>query len=81
MRAGIYEIDLHGASQQQAYARIDAELRCARASVYRIRIIHGYNGGTALRDMIRKRFRSHPRVLRVEIGLNPGTTELVLREF
>ncbi len=81
MPAGVIELDLHGANQHQAQVRIDAELRKAGRSVYRIRIIHGHNGGTALRDMIRSRYRSHPKLLRVELGLNPGVTELVLREF
>ena len=39
------------------------------------------NGGTALRDAIRARYAAHPRVLRLELGLNPGETDLVLREF
>jgi len=49
--------------------------------VYRIRVIHGYTRGTALRDFIRSRYRHHPKVLRVEAGLNPGATDLVLREY
>ena len=47
----------------------------------RIRVIHGYTRGTALRDFIRSRYRHHPKVLRVEAGLNPGATDLVLREY
>ena len=38
-------------------------------------------GGTALRDGVRSRYAAHPKVKRVEIGLNPGETDLVLREF
>ena len=36
--------------------------------------------GAALRDMIRKDYRKHPRVLRLELGSN-SETDLVLREF
>ena len=81
MQAGILELDLHGMNTYQAKIAIDSQLKRAKQGVYRLRLIHGYRGGTALRDMIRETYRHHPRVLRVELGLNPGETELVLREF
>ena len=81
MQAGILELDLHGMNTYQAKIAIDSQLKRAKSGVYRLRLIHGYHGGTALRDMIRETYRHHPRVLRVELGLNPGETELVLREF
>lgn len=81
MQAGILELDLHGMNTYQAKIAIDSQLKRAKQGVYRIRLIHGYHGGTALRDMIRETYRHHPRVLRVELGLNPGETDLVLREF
>lgn len=81
MQAGILELDLHGMNTYQAKIAIDSQLKRAKSGVYRLRLIHGYRGGTALRDMIRETYRHHPRVLRVELGLNPGETELVLREF
>ena len=78
---GIIEVDLHGMNTHQAKIAIDSKLRQAKAGTYRIRVIHGYRGGTALRDMIRKSYRSHPKIVRIELGLNPGETDLVLREF
>ena len=81
MQAGILELDLHGMNTYQAKIAIDSQLKRAKRGVYRLRLIHGSRGGTALRDMIRETYRHHPRVLRVELGLNPGETELVLREF
>ena len=81
MQAGILELDLHGRNTYQAKVAIDSALKRAKAGTYRIRLIHGYHGGTALRDMIRAQYRSHPRILRLELGLNPGETDLVLREF
>ena len=81
MQAGILELDLHGMNTHQAKIAIDSQLKRAKQGVYRLRLIHGYRGGTALRDMIRETYRHHPRVLRVELGLNPGETELVLRDF
>ena len=53
----------------------------AGRSVYRLELIHGYHSGTQLRDMIRRTYAGHPKVLRLELGLNPGVTELVLREY
>ena len=81
MTPGILELDLHGKNTYQAKVALEAALRRAGAGTYRIRIIHGYHGGSALRDMIRETYGRHPKVKRLEIGLNPGTTELVLREY
>ena len=79
--SGILELDLHGMTKIQARTAVDAKLRRADRSVYRLRLIHGYRGGTELRDMIRAAYRGHPKVLRIELGMNPGETDLVLREY
>ncbi len=81
MKAAIQELDLHGMSVVQARVCVDAALRRADKSVYRIRLIHGYNRGTALQTELRKTYKNHPKVLRVELGMNSGITELVLREY
>ena len=81
MLSGFQEIDVHGMTKQQAITAIDARLRRSDSSVYRLRVIHGYHGGTVLRDAIRAHYRSHPKVRRIELGLNPGETELILREL
>lgn len=75
------EIDVHNMTQVQAITAIDAKLRRVNASVYRLRVIHGYHSGTALRDAVRSHYRRHPKVIRIELGLNPGETDLVLREL
>lgn len=81
MQSGTVRLDLHGMTCCQAQRAVDAALRRAGGSVYRLELIHGYHGGTQLRDMIRQTYAKHPRVKRLELGLNPGTTELVLREY
>ena len=81
MQAGLLELDLHGMNVYQAQIAVDSALRRARRGTYRLRLIHGYHGGTALRDMIRARYRSHPKVLRIELGFNSGETDLILREL
>lgn len=77
--AGIQEIDIHGMNQHQAKTCIDAQLRKTKA--YRLRVIHGFHGGVALQSFVRKEYKGHPKVLRVEIGYNAGETDLVLREY
>ncbi len=75
------EVDVHNMTRVQAVTAIDAMLRRAAAGVYRIRVIHGYHGGTVLRDAVRARYAKHPKVKRIELGLNPGETDLILREL
>ena len=68
-------------TRTQAITAIDARLRRADASVYRLRIIHGFHGGTVLRDAVRAHYKGHPKIKRIEVGLNQGVTDLVLREL
>ncbi len=75
------EVDIHGMTREQAKICLQAKLRKAPRSVYRIRVIHGYHGGTELRDLVRNQIAKDPRVLRYEVGLNQGQTDLVLREL
>ena len=81
MVSGIEELDIHGMTQYQAKIAIDGRLKRVSRSTYRLRIIHGYRGGTALREMVRSVYGKHPRVIRVEARLNQGETDLVLREL
>lgn len=81
MQSGTIRLDLHGMSCYQAQVAIDAALRRAGGSVYRLELIHGYHSGTQLRTMIRTTYARHPKVRRIELGLNQGVTELVLREY
>ena len=75
------ELDVHNMTRVQAITAIDAVLRRADAGVYRLRIIHGYHAGTVLRDAVRSHYASHPKVKRIELGLNQGETDLILREL
>ena len=40
-----------------------------------------HHGGTVLRDAIRAHYRSNPKVVRIELGLNSGETDLILRDL
>lgn len=81
MDAGVITADLHGKNTYQAKITIDALLRRARGGTYRIRLVHGCHGGTALRDFIRSEYAHHPRVKRLVLSPDGGATELVLREY
>lgn len=81
MVSGIITADLHGKNTTQAKVTIDALLRRAGNGTYRIRLIHGYHGGTALRDLIRSEYARHPKVKRLFFSTDGGTTELILREY
>ena len=65
--------------QQDAKDLLSGWLNTAPAAVTELRVIHGYQRGTALRDMLRSGF-SHPRVKAVLPSLNPGETRLVLKK-
>ena len=80
---GIMELDVHGMSTEEAVQAAAKAIYQAGSSVYRIRIIHGYHGGTRIRSGIREEFSygREPRVKRIEMGSNQGITELVLREY
>ncbi len=75
------ELDLHGKTLQQARIAVMSALKRATSADYRLTIIHGYRGGSAIRDMLREEFSAHPRVIRLENSLNPGQTVFVLREY
>ncbi len=77
---GVITLELHGKNRFQARVALSAALRRADGQVYRIRAVHGHTHGTALRDMLRAEFASHPRVLRLE-SVGEGATDLVLREL
>ena len=81
MTGGIVELDIHGMNRYQARICINAALRRAGAATYRIRVVHGFNGGTSLRSLVREEYCVHPKVLRIETSLGDGITDLILREF
>ena len=83
MTAGVIEVDLHGLKVEEAVKRAENEVTKASTGVYIVRLIHGYHGGTRIRDAIEEEFSygRAPKVKRIRQGSNPGITELVLREL
>lgn len=81
MDTGVITADLHGKNTYQAKITVDALLKRAGGGTYRLRLVHGCHGGTALRDFIRAEYGRHPRVKRLILSPDGGATELVLREY
>ncbi|MCI7813926.1 MAG: Smr/MutS family protein [Lachnospiraceae bacterium] len=83
MISGIIEIDVHGMNVEEAVKAVAKQVHCAGSSVYRIRVIHGYHGGTRIQRGLREEFSygRESKVRRIEMGQNEGITELILREF
>jgi hypothetical protein len=79
----VIELNLHGMTVDEAERRVDSAVKRAGSGVYTIRVIHGYNHGTAIRSMLHETYgRGYDRkVLRVRPGANPGITELILKEM
>ncbi|QAT51371.1 DNA mismatch repair protein MutS [Caproiciproducens sp. NJN-50] len=71
------EVDLHGLTAEDAKRRLEHLLSSAGPEVKEVRVIHGYNSGQALRDMVRLRLK-HPRIASKLVTLNPGETRLLL---
>ncbi|HWQ06802.1 MAG TPA: Smr/MutS family protein [Feifaniaceae bacterium] len=72
-------LDLHGKNKYQAKVAIEAAL-CRSKGLYRIRVIHGFHNGTALRDMVWSEYGCDPRVKRL-LAVSESATDLILREL
>ena len=79
MAQGIKRIDLHGLNLYKAKIKIDSELRRAGKDIYVLRFIHGFNGGTEIKDSLIT-YKDPPKGLREKPGSNRGETDLALRE-
>ncbi len=79
--SGIIEVDLHGLRVEEAIRKVERELSKASGSVYMIRLIHGYHGGTRIKEAVEDEFSygRNSRVKSIRPGSNPGITELLLR--
>ncbi len=72
------EVDIHHMTREQAKRHLERLLSRLDGSVRELTVIHGYSGGTILRDMVRVSLK-HPRIRSKMVGLNPGVTVLILK--
>ena len=75
------DVDIHGMTREEARIAIKSVLETVDSSTYQVRVIHGFNRGTSLKQMVMSSFKSHPMDKRVMPGDNQGVTILVLREL
>lgn len=76
---GVVTVDLHGKNCYQAKIAVEAALRRAGGEVYRLRLIHGFHGGSALKEMIAREYAARPGVLGIQ-AQGDGVTLLILRK-
>ena len=75
----IKEIDLHGVIVLEAKKRLEVFIKECSKDVREIVVIHGYNNGTAIKDMIRNELKSK-RIATINADTNPGKTRILLKK-
>lgn len=74
----VMSVDLHGLYEKDAKDLLLNWLDHVPPGVSELRVIHGMNRGTVLRDMVREELK-HPRIRSKLSSLNPGETRLLLK--
>lgn len=72
------EIDLHGLNYNQAKEKLTKTLNSLPEDTGELTVVHGYKGGTVLRELVRK-FK-HPKIERKVLGLNQGSTIFIIKK-
>lgn len=71
------EIDIHNMNRDQAKKHLEQFLNKADKSITEVTVIHGYNEGQALLNMVQKGLK-HKRIKSKIKSLNQGITILIL---
>lgn len=71
------EIDIHNMTHDQAKKYIVSFLNRANGSIKEVSVIHGYIGGTVLKEMVQKGLK-HPKIKAKVQSMNKGITILML---
>jgi DNA-nicking Smr family endonuclease len=73
------EVNIHGMTAREAKRFLEQYLSRAPKDILEVRVIHGYNNGQVLRDMVRRELK-HPRIAAKLVSLNPGETRILLKQ-
>ena len=73
------EADIHGMRVLEAKRELETLIGRADKSIREIVVIHGYHGGSALKNMVRSELRN-PRIQQKILSLNQGETTLLLKK-
>lgn len=77
-RGNVIEVNLHGLTAPDAKRQLEQLLSRLDAGAEELIVIHGYNNGQVLRDMVRNQLK-HPRIQAKLLSLNPGQTRILLK--
>ncbi|HZK38564.1 MAG TPA: Smr/MutS family protein [Clostridia bacterium] len=72
------KIDIHGMRVEAAKFRLESLIQSCNAQVTEIVVIHGYNSGRALKDMVRA--LQAPRIKQIRASFNEGQTIIDLKK-
>lgn len=72
--------DLHGMPLIQAQREMNRLLKTCPKDTDEIEVIHGYNNGDRILRYIRSELK-HPRIDKKILGLNNGSTLLILKKI
>ena len=75
------KVDLHDMRREEALKAIEAAFKRADGGTYQIQVIHGFNRGTSLKQMVYEEYQYDNRIKRIKPGDNQGVTVLVLRDL
>ena len=73
------EADIHGMRVLEAKRELETLIGRADKSIREIVVIHGYHGGSALKNMVRSELRHH-RIQQKILSLNQRETTLLLKK-
>lgn len=74
----VMEVDIHGMTADQARRELEQFLSRVSTNITEVIVIHGYNGGQVLLQMVRNQLK-HPRIASKVLTLNSGQTRILLR--
>ena len=75
---GKYEIlDLHNMTKEDAKSELIHKLNVVDADIKCLVVIHGYHGGTVIKNLVRKEFESAQ--IKEKINLDAGRTIYILQ--
>lgn len=75
----IVTVDIHGMTAADAKSQLQKLLSRLDAKTEELLVIHGYNGGQILMNMVRGELK-HPRIQSKILSLNPGQTRILLKK-
>lgn len=75
----VMTVDIHGMTAADAKSQLQGLLSRIGPNTRELIVVHGYNGGQVLRDMVRGELK-HPRIQSKLLSLNAGQTRLLLKE-